>query len=346
MITKQVLIAIFILTFGLIVGLGTTGKPTFSDNVLVSKEIGRDIINEIKNHLNEQNKNDSLHGVVLIGKDSEIFLEEAYGYVSLDSLQKHTLENELGMASMGKMFTAISIMKLVSEKRIDLNDLIGKYLFDIENKTVRDSIRIKHLLSHTSGLDNYWEELGEDEKSDDLSYVYSLVKNDSVIRPVGEKFNYSNSGYIILGKIIEKVTGMSYADYIGTNILNPCLMTNTVVSMPDGGGKTTANDLWKFAMALKKNRIIDARLLGMMTESKSKNNYGYGFMTNYRNGHKVYGHTGGYFQRGTKIGIASALDIIDNGYTVIILTNRNPREGGAAARNYMLDIISSLDSDD
>src|SRR5690606_16033264 len=109
------------------------------------KEDGK--ILEIKSYLAEQAKKDSLHGVVLIGKNDEILLNEAYGYVDLDSIERHTLESQIGLASMGKMFTALSIMKLESQDKLDLEDLVSKYLNDIENIVIKDSVKIKHLLS-------------------------------------------------------------------------------------------------------------------------------------------------------------------------------------------------------
>jgi CubicO group peptidase (beta-lactamase class C family) len=295
---------------------------------------------EIKSYLTEQAKKDSLHGVVLIGKNDEIILNEAYGYVDLDSIEKHTLEGQLGLASMGKMFSALCIMKLESQGKLALEDLASKYLNDIENNVIRDSVKIKHFLSHTSGLDSYWDELGDDERGDDLEYVYSLIKNDTLVGPVG-KHNYSNSGYIFLGKIIEKVTRMPYGEYVQENILKPCQMSSTEIISPDGGGKTTSEDMWKFGQALRKRKFVDDDKFNIVIQKQSDGDYGYGFMVKNINGSKIYGHTGGYWLEGEKLGVASALDIINEEYTVVVLTNRNPSLGGKKVRDYLHETLTS-----
>ncbi|MBS9463518.1 beta-lactamase family protein [Flagellimonas sp. 389] len=294
---------------------------------------------EIKSYLTEQAKKDSLHGVVLIGKNDEIILNEAYGYVDLDSIEKHTLEGQLGLASMGKMFTALAIMKLESQGKLALEDLASKYLNNIENNVIRDSVKIKHFLSHTSGLGSYWDELGDDERGNDLEYIYSLIKNDTLVGSFG-KHNYSNSGYIFLGKIIEKVTGMPYSEYVQKKILNPCQMSSTEINSPDGGGKTTAEDMWKFGQALRKKEFVDDKFK-IMIQKQSDGDYGYGFMVKTLNSSKIYGHTGGYWEEGEKLGVASALDIIHEEYTVVVLTNRNPSLGGKKVRDYLHETLTS-----
>lgn len=303
-----------------------------------TKEDGK--ILEIKSYLTEQAKKDSLHGVVLIGKNDKIILNQAYGYVDLDSIEKHTLESQIGLASMGKMFTALTIMKLESQGKLALEDLASKYLDDIENNVIRDSVKIKHFLSHTSGLGSYWDELGDDERGNDLEYVYSLIKNDTLVGSVG-KHSYSNSGYIFLGKIIEKVTGMPYSEYVQKNILNPCQMSSTEINSPDGGGKTTAEDMWKFGQALRKREFVDNDKFKIMIQKQSDGDYGFGFMVKTINGSKIYGHTGGYWLKGEKLGVASALDIINEEYTVVVLTNRNPSLGGKKVRDYLHETLTS-----
>jgi len=302
-------------------------------------------IQEIKSYLTERASKDSLHGVVLLGKNDEIILNEAYGYVDLDFSQKHTLESQIGLASLGKMFTAISIMQLESKGKVDLDDLASKYLDDIENKAINDSVKIKYLLSHTSGLGNYWDELraGNEDKATDLEYIYSLVKNDTLVKPVGKTFGYSNSGYILLGKIIEKITGMTYRDYVIKNIFNKCEMTNTEIGASAGGGKTTAADMWKFGQALRKRIFLDNDKLEIMLQNRSDGDYGYGFMINNRNGIKSYGHNGGSGRRGDKLGVASYMFIIDDKYTVVVLTNRNPSIGGAGM--YLHEILTKKEAE-
>ena len=298
---------------------------------------------EIESYLNGRASKDSLHGVVLIGKNDKILLQEAYGYVDLDSLEKHTLETRIGLASLGKMFTAISIMQLESEGMLELEDLASKYLDDIENKTISDSVRIKHLLSHTSGMGSYWAELraGTEDRAD-LAYIYSLVKNDTLLKPVGKSFGYSNSGYILLGRIIEEISGLLYRDYVKRNIFDKCKMSNTELEVSAGGGKSTATDMWKFGQALRKRELLDNDKFESMIQNRSDGDYGYGFMLNARNGIKSYGHNGGFW-KGEKLGIAAYFFTIDNGYTIVVLTNRNPNVGGAGLEIH--EILTKKETD-
>lgn len=286
-------------------------------------------IQKIKMYLTERASKDSLHGVVLVGKNDEILLHEAHGYVDLDSVQKHVLDSQIGLASLGKMFTAIAIMQLELEGKVELEALASRYLDDLENKTVRDSVKIKHLLSHTSGLGSYWAELraGDEGKGEDLGYIYSLVKNDSLLKPVGKAFGYSNSGYILLGRIIEEVSGLTYRNYVIQNIFDTCEMTHTAIGASAGGGQSTVADMWKFGQALETGKLLANDKFAQMIQSQSNAHYGYGFMIDNRNGVKSFGHNGGWWN-GEKLGVAAYFFVIDNGYTVVSLSNRNPDVGG------------------
>lgn len=324
----------------LVIILLASCKKEIKKNSLSTED---DKIEKIRDFLDERASKDSLHGVVLIGKNDKILLHEANGYVDLDAIEKHTLNTQIGQASLGKMFTAIAIMQLESEGKIDLEDLVSNYLDDIENPTIRDSVKIKHLLSHTSGMGSYWKELraSNEIKGDELDFIYALVKNDSLLSPVGKAFGYSNSGFILLGKIIEVVSGMTYSDYINKNIFNTSEMTDSEIKVSAGGGKGTAEDLWRFGQALKKGKLLAESKLEIMTRKQSDVGYGYGFMLNETNGIRSFGHNGGFWN-GEKLGIAAYFFILENGYTIISLSNRNPDLGGIGEQ--LNEILVSRDS--
>ncbi|MEO0338674.1 MAG: serine hydrolase domain-containing protein [Bacteroidota bacterium] len=286
-------------------------------------------LQELQAFLNERAEKDSLHGVVLIGVDDKIIFQEAYGYVDLAKSQQHTTESQIGLASVGKMFTAIAIMQLNAQGKLQLDDLASKYLDDLENSALRDSVKIKHLLSHTSGLGSYWGELRESNarRSPDVDYIYSLVKDDTLAHPIGKEFHYSNSGFIVLGKIIQEVSGMFYRDYVTENIFNPCKMTHTKIGASAGGGTSTIQDMWKFGQALKTRKLLRKEQFQLMLEDYYDADYGYGMMVSDNSGNQAYGHNGGSWD-GEKMGVASSLFIINEKYTAIILTNRNPNVGG------------------
>lgn len=297
-------------------------------------------ITEIENHLNNQTKKDSLHGVILIADNDKILFRKSYGFKDLNQSEKHTINGKIGLASMGKMFSALSIMKLNSQGKVDLDASLKKYLPEIQNRFLRDSVTVRDLLSHRSGLGHYWD-YTTDEEQQDLNKIFQSILQNSDIKKDGQ-FKYSNSGYIILGKIIEAVSETTYEDYVNENIFKPLRMNNTSATSSDGANYSTIDDMYKFASALKEYRIVKEETLIQMTEKQSDVDYGLGFKVFYQNKSKVYGHTGGFFQDNTTLGVASALDIIDDKYTIIILTNRNPGMGGPKARKYILDYLTSV----
>ncbi|WP_286761815.1 serine hydrolase domain-containing protein [Salegentibacter sp. UBA1130] len=294
---------------------------------------------QIEEYLNNQAKKDSLHGVVLIADKDQILLKKAFGYKDLESSKKHSVDSSIGLASMSKMFTAISIMELKSQNKIDLDASLGNYLPKIENGFLKDSITVRELLSHTGGVGNYWG-FTSDSEQNDFDTLYKLILKKVSIKDHGN-FQYSNSDYIILGKIIESISKMSYTAYVENNILRPLEMNNTSVGLPDGGSNSTVDDLFKFSRALRNNQLLPKELIEEMRSKQSNANYGLGFQLNFKGESKIYGHPGGYYLDNTTLGVASALDIIDDRYTVIVLTNRNPGMGGSSVRNFLLDYIAS-----
>jgi D-alanyl-D-alanine carboxypeptidase len=189
-------------------------------------------------------------------------------------------------------------------------------------------------------------------------FVNELLKFDP-----GQKWDYSNSGFILLGAIIEKVSGQSYFDYVRENLYKPAGMTNTdcyemdqdtpnlaigytrerasrpwknnlyrhvVKGGPAGGGFSTAEDLLKFDIALRNHKLLSTKYTDLVLTGKvalpgsSTQKYAYGFGDDSRNGHRIVGHEGGF------PGINSQLDIyLDLGYTVAVMSNYDPP---AAAR--------------
>lgn len=316
-----------------------------SNNQIKNEQSKKNTLNisEIEEYLGNQAKKDSLHGVILIADKDQIILKKSYGFKDLNQSEKHTINGEIGLASMGKMFSALSIMKLNSQGKIDLDASLKKYLPGIQNKFLRDSITVRDLLSHRSGLGHYWD-YTTDEEQQSLNKIFESIVQNSDIKKDGQ-FKYSNSGYIILGKIIEVVSETTYEDYVNKNIFKSLSMNNTSATSPDGANHSTLDDMYRFANALKKSRIVKEETLNQMIEKQPDVDYGLGFKVFHKNKSKVYGHTGGFFQDNTTLGVASALDIIDDKYTIIVLTNRNPRMGGSKARKYILDYLTSVKTD-
>lgn len=321
----------------------------------VTSQNTQKIVHSINSQLKKLEKENHLSGVVLIAKNGKPVYRQAFGFANLADSIRNKPNTRFNLASMNKMFTGMAVMKLVETGEISLQDNVGKYLTDYPNKTVADSVTIYQLLTHTSGMGNFWtehEKLAK-EKFKMVSDYLPLFVNQKLAFTPGTDFLYSNSGYMVLGLIIEKVSGKSYFEFVKEHIYTSVKMfdtdfyeldeaipniaigytmslekpgqwknnmyTNVVKGMPAGGGYSTVDDLLQFANALQKNILLNKENTALYTSGKVKYRegmYGCGIIENSINGYRVIGHTGGHF------GIANELMIFtDLGYTVIILTN-------------------------
>ena len=289
-------------------------------------------IAKIDDYLEEISKDDGYSGTVLIAKNEEVLFKKAYGYANLAHNVPNQIDTKFGIASMGKMFTAVAIMQLMEQGKLTLNDRVGEILSDYPND------------------------------------YFSLFKDDELLFSPGKKFSYSNAGYIVLGMIIEHLSGNNYYDYVQKNIFNPAGMENTgnyetdksIANIAEGyikkdingvwttstymkgargssagGAYSTVEDLLKFAIALKNNTLISEESLALMISNKDQNGYGYGFSLNKFNGIEVYGHNGGAH------GVSGELDIYRNmDYIVVTLSNRGALDGWVDVRSMIREKLA------
>jgi D-alanyl-D-alanine carboxypeptidase len=313
------------------------------------------IVGKTSAHLATLAKENGLSGVVLVAKEGKPILEKAYGFSNLGDRIANQVDTKFNMASMGKMFTAVAVLQLVEAGKISLDDTVGKYLPNYPGKAVRDDVTVKELLTHTSGMGNFWDQLADKAKNRYVSvsdYVPLFADQPLLFEP-GKSFAYSNNGYTVLGLIIEAVSGQTYFDYVTDHIYRPCGMTNTDAyaldapipnlamgyyrsadtpgqllsniyllpfrGSPAGGSYTTAGDLLRFSNALMSHKLLDRAHTDALTTGTvnyGTRRYAYGFIVDTANGHTVIGHGGG------NTGIADELMIFtDLGYTVVVLTN-------------------------
>lgn len=309
----------------------------------------------IARHLQQLARNDHFSGVVLIARNGEIIFNKAYGFANLSDSVPNRLDTRFNLASMNKMFTGMAIMQLLQSGKLSLGATVGQYLPNYANKAVADSVTIHQLLTHTSGMDNFWEEYDKvpKEKYKTVDDYLPLFLNKPLQFKSGTRYLYSNSGYVLLGKVIEQLSGERYCDYVKQHIFLPAKMydtdalalddalprmatgytmsqehpgnwkNNTFVNVlkggPAGGSYATAADLLRFANAVQSNRLLGKENTALYLKGKvkyDKGSYAYGMSTDTLNGHLIFGHTGGHF------GIANELMVCpDLGYTVVILTN-------------------------
>ncbi len=320
-------------------------------------------IPEVENQMEQIAANDGFSGTVLVAKNENILFEKSYGYANLAHRVPNKINTKFGIASMGKMFTAVAIMQLREQGKLDLNNKVGDLLPDYPNASVRDSVTIKQLLIHTGGLTDFFNDKFEHQVKHSvrtLADYLEFFKDDDLLFSPGTSFSYSNAGYIVLGMVIEKLSEMNYHDYVKENIFLPAGMKNTDCYATDasidnlaegyfkkdedgiwktsvymkgakgssaGGAYSTTHDLLNFATALKKNTLISSESLSMMTTQQSENNYGYGFSLDEFNDIEVYGHNGGAH------GVSAEIDIYkDLDYVVITLSNRGALDGWVDVR--------------
>lgn len=294
-----------------------------------------------------------LSGSFLMGCEGQPAFEWNGGLADREASIPVTAATRFRMASLGKMFTAVAILQLADAGRLSLDDLLSRHLPDYPNQDVARAITLRQLLNHTSGTGEMF--------SDEFPKISASLKTHQdywgtfASTPLefdaGTKERYSNYGYILLGSVVEAVSGQSYYDYVEQHIYRPAGMTSTgaepeTAPVPDrahaytktdgkwvretatlpwrgtaaGGGYTTARDLLKFAIALQDGKLISAESLAAATRPQNiKGWYGYGFMVSGEGHDRQYGHEGGAPGMNGILNVRPA-----QGCTVVGLSNFDP----------------------
>ena len=251
--------------------------------------------------------------------------------------------------------TAVSIVQLCEAGVLSLDDPVSKFI-NYPDKQHAKCILLKHLLSHTSGLGSYFNEKFYSTPRHKIRTVddyLNLTAGEVPKFEAGSSWDYSNTGMVLLGKIIEIVTGLTYFDYVRRNIFEPCgmcssdflfldeanknvavgytqnwsseghffennLYQNFVGGCPAGGNYSTALDIWKFTENLKAETIISSESLELLSTAKPElNSPYYGYRFNIHPERRLIGHSGGM------LGCSANFDIVlqPEGWTIIVLAN-------------------------
>ncbi|MBB5866567.1 CubicO group peptidase (beta-lactamase class C family) [Xanthomonas arboricola] len=296
---------------------------------------------------------DTLSGALLVAQDGKVILQWQGGLADRSTSLAVTPQTQFRLASLNKMFTAVAVLQLVDAGKLSLDGTIDDYLPDYPDQTIARSITLRQLLTHTSGL-------GDIFGDNFASYAQTLkthadyVKRFGAIPPEqapGSQDGYSNYGYVVLGAVIEAVTGQSYYDYVDQHIYRVAGMTSTgsepestrlasravayskhdgrwrveSASLPwrgtaAGGGYSTIGDMLKFGEALRTGRLLSPALLGAATSPQNhKKWYGYGFMVSGQGQERQYGHEGGAPGANTALVVLPSKE-----YVVVGLSNTDP----------------------
>ncbi len=213
----RILTNILILTFGLLV------------HTLAQQKDDKQLATYFDKILSEQFKTDETGATALVSRNGQIIYKKAFGMANLELNVPMQVDNVFWVASIGKQFTAVAILQLMEQGKLNLQDEITKFIPDYP--TQGNKITIEHLLTHTSGIHNF-SGMKDPEKKLALdctpNEVIDFFKNLPMLFAPGTKWEYCNSGYFLLGYIIEKITGKTYAEYIEENFFKPLGMTNSL----------------------------------------------------------------------------------------------------------------------
>ena len=241
---------------------------------------------EIGAYLKRLEAADIFSGVVVIARDGKPVFSEAYGYADRDRKIPNTLSTPFLLGSMNKLFTGLAIGQLVEQGKLSYDDPLSKFLPDFPDPKSAKKIRIANLLSHTSGLGDYTTSKTYNESLDRMRTVAAVVDAAGREPPrfePGTKWSYSNTGFVLLGRIIEIVTGEDYYEYMGKNVFRPAGMTSTSFPVLPRDGVATVEMAYPYEIEFDGERLRAVNKLG----------------AGYRRGSP------------SGVGVASALDLIE-----------------------------------
>lgn len=294
---------------------------------------------------------------VIVIRDGRVLFRRAYGMADLDHHVPATPTTDYRLASMTKQFTGMATMLLVRDGRLSYDQPVRSVLSELPPATA--AVTIRHLLNHTSGLLDY-EDLIPDSQTvqvSDQDVLRLLASRDSVYFPAGTKYRYSNSGYCLLALVVERISGMSFADFLRQRIFAPLGMTRTLAhiagrdtvperaygytpdsgrfvptdqsvtsaTLGDGGIYTSVDDLLHWDAALDGERLVDRATLTLATTPPvllaDSSQYGFGWFVDTYRGQRRWRHNG------ETSGFTNAIQRFpDRHTTIVVLTNRNGGE--------------------
>jgi CubicO group peptidase (beta-lactamase class C family) len=294
--------------------------------------------------------------VVLIARDGKLLFSQSYGFADRENQVPASPETQFRIGSVSKQFTAAAILRLAGENRLSIKDTLAKYFPKYPSG---DKITLYELLTHTSGLHNYTAHpdfMAKVTQPISPTELVAWFQDDPPDFAPGEQFRYSNTGYILLGQIVEKVSGMSLSEYLNQQFFIPLNMHDTglylnAVPPPHaakgysfrdkminpavdwdmswaagaGGLYSTVGDLWRWTEALHDGRVLSPQELQMMltegtaTKKETLIRYGMGLCHSEIGWLPVIGHNGGVD------GFGSAVTWFpETKVTIVVLENAQP----------------------
>ena len=264
--------------------------------------------NKLDSYMNEQVREKKFSGSILVAQKGKVLISKGYGMANYELDVPNSADTKYSIGSVTKTFTATAVMKLAEKKKLSIDDKLEKYLPDYPHG---DKIRISNLLEHTSGIPDFTDfpdfmDTVRDYRTPDQ--LIEIFKDKPLEFEPGSKAQYSNSGYVLLAYIIEKVTGQEYEQYLKKEILEPlvmkdsgqidtkkvlknrasgyCILNGEIensdysdMSYAFGGGSlySTVNDLYKWDRAFHSGKVLNkASINRMFTPNKDGFGFGWG----------------------------------------------------------------------
>ena len=318
-----------------------------------------DLTSKFEQYMDKSVEVDHFSGSVLVSKDGEVLFTKGYGLANVEHQVPNTPETKFRLGSITKQFTAMAVLILQEQDKFQLDDPIGKFIEDAPEAW--EKVTIHHLLCHTSGVPSYTSQPDYMKKMSHAETVKSMIarfKDKPLDFAPGEKFSYSNSGYFLLGALIEKASGMSYEAFLKQAIFEPLGMKDSGYDHPKtvlphrasgytraragvenaeyldmaqpyaaGSLYSTVEDLAKWDRALTDERLISKDSYVKMY-TPVKNDYAYGWSVTTRSGRKEIGHGGGINGFATQI-----TRYPEEKVCVVVLCNVLPLNPGKVAQN-------------
>ncbi len=268
---------------------------------------------------------DRFAGTVLVARDGQTLLHRHWGLADREAKRPVDADTQFRIGSMNKMFTAVAVLQLVEAGKLGLDDPIGQHLKDYPNRDAAARVTVRHLLTHGGGTGDFFGPEFDAKRMQlrDIADYVGLFGPRALAHEPGARFEYSNFGYIVLGAVIEAITGQRYDDVVKQRVFGPAGMTATGAEpetakvpqrsngymrrgegwvsnadtlpwrgTPAGGGYSTATDLLRFAQALEGGKLLSKAMLAQAT-SDQRDGYGFGFGPRGEGKLRSYGHGGG-----------------------------------------------------
>lgn len=330
---------------------GISGHPVDGPSAVPARSAANDqeLVSLVRSHVTDPAARNPFSGAILIAHNGKPALKQAWGMADRDKHITNTVDTQFCIGSMNKMFTAVAILQLVQRGKLSLDGTISDYWPDYPNHDLATHVRIRHLLSHMGGTGDIFTPEYEAHRLETKTladYVKLYGSRPAAFEP-GSRMEYSNYGFILLGRLIEIVSGESYDAYVQKHVFAPAGMMHTesrpevdhvpgravgytngpnglqpnTLQMPwsgtsAGGGYSTVGDLLLFAKALESGKLLDRALLEQATTDQTHRGYGFGFYVLPGGG---YGHGGG------AQGVNGEMHILPaQGYVIVVLANRDP----------------------